>query len=282
MFGAATHRQRHGIDRPGAQESSLERIYGALEDSLLDALVRWSARGRRIYDPQAGFLQRRHARDQLDNRRRRHAQSEVIRLAGPFVADMFLTGIFAGVVAIVFRDGGKIRTNDCLPTPQRPHLSRIGIYVGVTTPLPRPSLRVLASAFSSRPREEKTVGIGFIGVLWPSTSSATRRQSGASGTSTVGKAFALSAFIVGGLWVITQHVNSLRNGVVGAQRDPVLVRRPPKLASRSMALATIVALYAFTGFDDRERRRRNGRAGAEPAELYHRDLIEFSLIYLLT
>ncbi len=61
---------------------------------------------------------------------------------------------------------------------------------------------------------------------------------------------ALYAFIVGGLWIITtQHVNNYATAWSAYERDPVLVAwsvaEIGKGTFSSMALATIVALYAF-------------------------------------
>lgn len=59
-----------GIDRPGAQESSLENLWCVRGFPARQPWCGGRPADERICDPQAGFLQRRHARDQLDNRRR--------------------------------------------------------------------------------------------------------------------------------------------------------------------------------------------------------------------
>ena len=66
----------------------------------------------------------------------------------------------------------------------------------------------------------------------------------ANGISTVGKVFALSLFIAGGLWlVVTGHANNY------AVSHPSAVEHRRRPRSPSLTLATIAALYAFTGFE---------------------------------
>lgn len=155
---------------------------------------------------------------------------EVIGLAGPFAPMAYvLAGIFAGVVAIVFATAARyVRTNGASYAYTTAAFGRrIGIYVGVTHAITASiAWGVLASFFVSTllrvafpdkawaDAEQlfsvKTLTfLGFIGVLLAINLFGNRAIKWANGTSTVGKAFALSAFIVGGLWIITtQHVNN--------------------------------------------------------------------------
>ncbi|MFV3452127.1 APC family permease, partial [Mycobacterium tuberculosis] len=95
--------------------------------------------------------------------------------------------------------------------------------------------------------------LGFIGVLLAINLFGNRAIKWANGTSTVGKAFALSAFIVGGLWIITtQHVNNYATAWSAYSATPYSLLGVAEIGKgtfSSMALATIVALYAFTGFE---------------------------------
>lgn len=138
------------------------------------------------------------------------------------------------------------------------------------TPLPRPSLGGVGFFFrldavaSGLPRQ----GLGrrratvqcedadvsrLIGVLLAINLFGNRAIKWANGTSTVGKAFALSAFIVGGLWIITtQHVNNYATAWSAYSATPYSLLGVAEIGKgtfSSMALATIVALYAFTGFE---------------------------------
>lgn len=139
------------------------------------------------------------------------------------------------------------------------------------TPLPRPSLggcwllffvsTLLRVAFPDKAWADaeqlfsvKTLTfLGFIGVLLAINLFGNRAIKWANGTSTVGKAFALSAFIVGGLWIITtQHVNNYATAWSAYSATPYSLLGVAEIGKgtfSSMALATIVALYAFTGFE---------------------------------
>jgi amino acid transporter len=95
----------------------------------------------------------------------------------------------------------------------------------------------------------------FIGVLLAINLFGNRVIRWANGISTLGKVFALSIFIVGGLGVIlTQHLNnygtSSSTGVYNPASYSFLgVAEIGKSPVASLTLATIVALYAFTGFE---------------------------------
>lgn len=199
---------------------------------------------------------------------------EVIGLAGPFAPMAYvLAGIFAGVVAIVFATAARyVRTNGASYAYTTAAFGRrIGIYVGVTHAITASiAWGVLASFFVSTllrvafpdkawaDAEQlfsvKTLTfLGFIGVLLAINLFGNRAIKWANGTSTVGKAFALSAFIVGGLWIITtQHVNNYATAWSAYSATPYSLLGVAEIGKgtfSSMALATIVALYAFTGFE---------------------------------
>jgi amino acid transporter len=95
----------------------------------------------------------------------------------------------------------------------------------------------------------------FIAVLLAINLFGNRVIAWANGISTLGKVFALSMFIVGGLWIVlTQHVNSY-----GTARSPEVYHPAPlslfgaidigHSTAATLILATIAALYAFTGFE---------------------------------
>lgn len=172
---------------------------------------------------------------------------EVIGLAGPFAPMAYvLAGIFAGVVAIVFATAARyVRTNGASYAYTTAAFGRrIGIYVGVTHAITASiAWGVLASFFVST----------LLRVAFPDNLFGNRAIKWANGTSTVGKAFALSAFIVGGLWIITtQHVNNYATAWSAYSATPYSLLGVAEIGKgtfSSMALATIVALYAFTGFE---------------------------------
>ncbi|RFD24623.1 amino acid permease [Mycobacterium uberis] len=198
----------------------------------------------------------------------------VIKLAGPFAPIAYiLAGIFAAVMAIVFATAAKyVKTNGAsyaYTTAAFGH--RVGIYVGVTHAITASiAWGVLASLFVSTflrvafPEHVwadtnelisvKTLTfLIFIGLLWAINVFGNRVIRWANGISTLGKIFALSAFIVGGLWiVVTHHVNNYATSWSAYQPTAYSllgVVEIGKSTAASMALATIVALYAFTGFE---------------------------------
>lgn len=198
---------------------------------------------------------------------------EVIGLAGPFAPMAYvLAGIFAGVVAIVFATAARyVRTNGASYAYTTAAFGRrIGIYVGVTHAITASiawgcwllfRLDAVASGLPDKAWADaeqlfsvKTLTfLGFIGVLLAINLFGNRAIKWANGTSTVGKAFALSAFIVGGLWIITtQHVNNYATAWSAYSATPYSLLGVAEIGKgtfSSMALATIVALYAFTGFE---------------------------------
>jgi amino acid transporter len=148
---------------------------------------------------------------------------------------------------------------------------RIGIYVGVTHAITASiAWGVLASLFVSTllrvafPEKNwadeghllsvKTLTfVVFISVLLAINLFGNQVIKWANGISTLGKVFALSIFIAGGLWIIiTQHVNNYGTSRSAYHPAPYsllgFVEIGQSTAS-SLALATIAALYAFTGFE---------------------------------
>jgi amino acid transporter len=134
---------------------------------------------------------------------------------------------------------------------------RIGIYVGVTHAITASiAWGVLASLFSSTllevmfPDKSWAAGTGvfsiktltfalFVAALLAINLFGNRAVKWANGVSTVGKVFALSLFIAGGLVVVlTRHTNNYAASTAAYQP-----------AAASLTLATIAALYAYTGFE---------------------------------
>jgi amino acid transporter len=200
----------------------------------------------------------------------------VIELAGPLAPLAYvLAGLFAGVMALVFATAARyVRTNGASYAYATAAFGeRIGIYVGVTQAITASiAWGLLASLFVStllrvtfpnRAWAEDTelfsvktlTFLIFIGVLLTINLFGNRVIRWANGISTLGKVFALSIFIVGGLGVIlTQHLNnygtSSSTGVYHPASYSLLgVAEIGKSPVASLTLATIVALYAFTGFE---------------------------------
>lgn len=200
----------------------------------------------------------------------------VIKLAGPLAPIAYLlAGLFAGVMAIVFATAARyVKTNGASYAYTNAAFGqRLAIYVGVThAVIASIAWGVLASLFVSTllrvafPQQHwdqdtdlfsvKTLTfLLFIAVLLAINLFGNRVIKWANGISTAGKVFALTVFIVGGLWVVaTQHVNNY-----GTASDPG-VHQPAPYAlfgfvelgqSRlsGVVLATVAALYAFTGFE---------------------------------
>ncbi|KAA1249723.1 APC family permease [Mycobacterium simiae] len=200
----------------------------------------------------------------------------VIKLAGPLAPLAYiLAGVFAGVMALVFAAAAKyVKTNGASYAYTTAAFGqRIGIYVGVTHAITASiAWGVLASLFVSTllkvtfPEKNwaedtdivsvKTLTfLLFVGVLLAINLFGNRVIKWANGTSTVGKVSALAIFIAGGLWIIvSQHMSD--------DRAPGSTQVPPPAPSTllsgvdfghdtasSLLLATIAALYAFTGFE---------------------------------
>lgn len=198
----------------------------------------------------------------------------VIKLAGPFAPVAYiLAGLFAGVMAMVFATAAQyVKTNGASYAYTTAAFGRrIGIYVGVTHAITASiAWGVLASLFVSTLLRVTFPGkhwadddhvlsvktltfVGFIAVLLAINLFGNRVIKWANGISTVGKVFALSVFIAGGLWIIvTQHVNNYataRSAYHPAPYSLLGVAEMGTSAAASLAIATIAALYAFTGFE---------------------------------
>ena len=200
----------------------------------------------------------------------------VIELAGPLAPLAYvLAGLFAGVMALVFATAARyVRTNGASYAYATAAFGeRIGIYVGVTQAITASiAWGLLASLFVSTllrvtfPNKAwaedtelfsvKTLTfLIFIGVLLAINLFGNRVIRWANGISTLGKVFALSIFIVGGLGVIlTQHLNNYGTSSSAGVYNPASyallgVAEIGKSPVASLTLATIVALYAFTGFE---------------------------------
>ena len=187
----------------------------------------------------------------------------VIRLAGPYAPLAYiLAGIFAGTMAIVFATAARyVKTNGASYAYTTAAFGqRIGIYVGVTHAITASiAWGVLASLFVSTLLDVVFPGQGwaegtelfsiktltfliFIAVLLVINMFGNRAIRWANGISTIGKVFALSLFIVGGLWlVVTGHVNNYASSSSAVEIG--------KDTAAGLTLATIAALYAFTGFE---------------------------------
>jgi amino acid transporter len=184
----------------------------------------------------------------------------VIKLAGPYAPLAYvLAGLFAGVLAIVFATAARyVKTNGASYAYTTAAFGeRIGIYVGVTHAITASiAWGVLASLFTSTllevlfPDQAWAAGtdlfsvktltfVLFIAVLLAINLFGNRAVKWANGISTVGKVLALVLFIAGGLLVVvTRHVHNY--ATFTAAYHP---------AAASLTLATIAALYAYTGFE---------------------------------
>ena len=187
----------------------------------------------------------------------------MIKLAGPYAPLAYvLAGLFAGVMAIVFATAAQyVKTNGASYAYTTAAFGeRIGIYVGVTHAITASiAWGVLASLFVSTLLNVVFPGQGwaegtelfsvksltfliFIAVLLAINLFGNRAIRWANGISTIGKVFALSLFIAGGLWIVlTQHVNNYATSSSAVEIGKTTVA--------GLTLATIAALYAFTGFE---------------------------------
>jgi amino acid transporter len=188
----------------------------------------------------------------------------VIRLAGPYAPLAYvLAGLFAGIMALVFATAARyVKTNGaCYAYTTAAFGQRIGIYVGVTHAITASiAWGVLASLFVTTLLDVVFPGQGwaegteffsiktltfliFIAVLLAINMFGNRAIRWANGISTVGKVFALALFIAGGLWlVIAGHINNYASSSSSAVEIG-------KHTVAGLTLATIAALYAFTGFE---------------------------------
>ncbi|MFV0496332.1 APC family permease [Mycobacterium sp.] len=201
----------------------------------------------------------------------------VIKLAGPLAPLAYiLAGLFAGTMAMVFATAARyVTTNGASYAYTNAAFGRrLAIYVGVThAVIASIAWGVLATLFVSTllkvafpqhdwsidtdPFSIKTLTfLGFVAVLLVINLFGNRVIRWANGISTLGKVFALAVFIAGGVWIIvTEHVNNY--GAAGSS----LVHHPQPYAlfgfiqigqnntPATLVLATMSALYAFTGFE---------------------------------
>ncbi|OBJ60090.1 APC family permease [Mycobacterium asiaticum] len=201
----------------------------------------------------------------------------VIKLAGHLAPLAYiLAGLFAGIMALVFATAARyVKTNGASYAYTTAAFGqRIGIYVGVTHAIVASiAWGVLASLFITTllnivlPQHNwatDTALFGtrtlafliFIAVLLTINLFGNRVIEWANGISTVGKVSALSVFIIGGLAVVViRGVNSY-----AMSGDPDVFRPAPYAlfgfiqlgpsgALSGLVLATMAALYAFTGFE---------------------------------
>ena len=198
----------------------------------------------------------------------------VIKLAGPLAPIAYISaGLFAGVMAIVFATAARyVKTNGAsyaYTTAAFGH--RLGIYVGVTHAITASiAWGVLASLFVSTllrvvfpdkawADDDELISVKtltfviFIGVLLAINVFGNRVIKWANGISTLGKVVALSVFAAGGLWIIvTLHVNNYATSKAAYQPASLSLFGVADLGESTLAsltLATIAALYAYTGFE---------------------------------
>lgn len=200
----------------------------------------------------------------------------VIRLAGPLAPLAYLlAGLFVGVMALVFATAARyVKTNGASYAYTTAAFGqRIGIYIGVTHAVVASiAWGVLASLFVATflnvafPQENwaydselfsvKTLTfLIFMLVLLLINLFGNRAIEWANGISTAGKIFALTIFILGGLWIVLTH--GVNNYATSGQPD---VFQPAPYAlfgfieigqstASGLILAVMAALYAFTGFE---------------------------------
>ena len=200
----------------------------------------------------------------------------VIKLAGPLAPVAYiLAGLFAGIMALVFATAARyVKTNGASYAYTTAAFGqRIGIYVGVTHAIVASiAWGVLASLFVATllkvilPQHNwandselfslKTLTfLIFIAVLLVINLFGNRVIEWANAISTVGKLFALSVFIIGGLgFIVVRHVNNY-----AMSSSPEVFRPAPyalfgfielgQSVISGLVLATMAALYAFTGFE---------------------------------
>lgn len=200
----------------------------------------------------------------------------VIKLAGTWAPLAYvLAGLFAGIMALVFATAARyVRTNGASYAYTTAAFGqRIGIYVGVTHAIVASiAWGVLASLFVSTllgvafPQQHwaeetelfsvKTLTfLLFIAVLLVINLFGNKVIKLANGISTVGKVFALTVFIAGGFWLITtQHLDNYATASSPGVYQPAPyalfgVIEIGQTTLTGVVLATVAALYAFTGFE---------------------------------
>lgn len=181
----------------------------------------------------------------------------------------------AGVLALVFATAARyVKTNGASYAYTTAAFGpRVGIYVGVTHAIAASiAWGILSSFFVSTllravfPGSGWAEGTGiisvktlgfliFIAVLLLINMFGNRVIAWANGISTVGKLSALALFIVCGLWIIlTQHINNYESASARSIYKPQdytlfgAVDLGHNTAT-TLVLATVAALYAFTGFE---------------------------------
>ncbi|OBJ82702.1 APC family permease [Mycobacterium asiaticum] len=200
----------------------------------------------------------------------------VIKLAGPLAPLAYiLAGLFAVIMALVFATAARyVKTNGASYAYTTAAFGqRLGIYVGVTHAIVASiAWGVLASlfittllnvAFPERNWSNDTALFGpktltfliFIAVLLTINLFGNKAIEWANGISTLGKVSALSIFIVGGLGIVVAgHVNNYAQSASPEVFHPapyalfgfIEVGQSPM---SGLVLATMAALYAFTGFE---------------------------------
>lgn len=198
----------------------------------------------------------------------------VIKLAGPLAPLAYiLAGLFAAIMALVFATAARyVKTNGAsYAYTVAAFGQRIGIYVGVTHAIIASiAWGVLATLFVSTllrvafPQRHwaddtdllsvKTLTfLGFIAVLLLINLFGNRAITWANGISTVGKIFALTVFVAGGLWIVlSQHVNNYSTASSVYRPMPYALFGFLEVGQSTLSglvLATVAALYAFTGFE---------------------------------
>lgn len=198
----------------------------------------------------------------------------VIKLAGTWAPLAYvLAGIFAAVLALVFATAARyVKTNGASYAYTTAAFGqRIGIYVGVTHAIAASIAwgaltsffvsTFLEVVFPGQPWAEDSTVFGartwtfliFMTVLLIINLTGNKAIKWANGLSTIAKLTALSAFVVGGTWIIaTQHINNYRSA------DHVYQPRTYSLfgafdmghsTAGALLMATIAALYVYTGFE---------------------------------
>lgn len=200
----------------------------------------------------------------------------VIKLAGPLAPLAYvLAGTFAGIMALVFATAARyVKTNGASYAYTTAAFGqRLGIYVGVTHAIVASiAWGVLASlfvatfldvAFPGQPwgRDTELISVKtftfvvFMAILLAINLFGNKVISWANGISTIGKIFALTIFILGGLAIaMFSHVNHYAT----ASSPDVYHPKPYALfgfielgqsTASGLVLAVMAALYAFTGFE---------------------------------
>ncbi|BAX94656.1 APC family permease [Mycobacterium shigaense] len=200
----------------------------------------------------------------------------VVKIAGPLAPVAYVVAaLFAGVLAMVFATAARyVKTNGASYAYTTAAFGqKLGIYAGVTHAVAASiAWGILSSFFVSTllvvifPHTGWAEGtavisvktLGFlicIAVLLLINTFGNRLIAWANAISTIGKVSALTLFIVGGLWIIvTEHLNNYRSSSAQDVYQPESYAPFGAVdlgqnAVTTLVLATIAALYAFTGFE---------------------------------